>query len=533
MIAMMTKRMLNSFFCTVLRYTIFMRKYLRNVWVLLGVIVLLGMFLRFFHLGETSFVADEFLDINSSYGYFKTGQWQAWDFNSGQPSDNVNAARDSRAAGYKWQVAQLFKVLPPTEATARTVSVAWGMVTLLLVFSMTVFFTKRKDIGLLAAFLYAVSLSALVIDRRLRMYAMFVPVFLALSWVTYCLIEREYNGKIRWLRMLWERFGFNFAYFVPTAALGLLGLHLHLLTVMIVPMIVIYAAVRAYQMRQVWNKYMFILTKVVVVALLAKLFVPHVFELITSSFSFPDNHYGYFGIVLKDYSHALLAMLFFGLGVWHLIRRKVLAKEGWWLVLSFGVPLFMAVFMWDRNVGEQYISFAQPFKVIVIAAGIFALAQFLHKHLKTPFGKKAFLMPMLLALLIVPNYSFLFADESIYHETSRSSNPSYKKVFAYVVKNRLPEDVLITRDMRNYYWSGTGMHVENIGGEVTKDKLTLERLHGILSQYQSGWVVLSDNDDVFVSNDAMSFIEKNMERINTTQVRGKALVYRWHNSISQ
>ncbi|MEK7494465.1 MAG: hypothetical protein AAB615_01180, partial [Patescibacteria group bacterium] len=105
----------------------------KKTWSLLFFIVLLGAGLRFFDLGGNSFVADEFLDINSSYGYFKTGEWKAWDFNFDQPASmNQNDARDERAFLYKWQVAQLFHFLPPTEGTARSVSALWGVFTILL-----------------------------------------------------------------------------------------------------------------------------------------------------------------------------------------------------------------------------------------------------------------------------------------------------------------------------------------------------------------------------------------------------------------
>jgi hypothetical protein len=89
-------------------------------------------------------VADEFLDMNSAYGYFKTGEWKAWDFNHQEPSAvNTNTARDERANIYKWQVAQLFRFLPPTEAVARSVSVFWGGITLLMVFGASRYTTSE------------------------------------------------------------------------------------------------------------------------------------------------------------------------------------------------------------------------------------------------------------------------------------------------------------------------------------------------------------------------------------------------------
>ncbi|NTW30067.1 MAG: hypothetical protein HGA33_02230, partial [Candidatus Moranbacteria bacterium] len=68
--------------------------------VLLGILVLAAA-VRFVGIGALSFTADEFLDINSSYGYFRTGEWKAWDFNNGQTAIvNENVARDERANVY-------------------------------------------------------------------------------------------------------------------------------------------------------------------------------------------------------------------------------------------------------------------------------------------------------------------------------------------------------------------------------------------------------------------------------------------------
>lgn len=511
----------------------YMKNFFEDWKRVLVAILVLGAFLRFLNLSETSFVADEFLDINASYGYFKTGEWQAWDFNFERPdtAENANVARDERAFTYKWQVAQLFSHFAPTEAVARSVSAAWGLVTLLLVFQMTVYFTKRKETGLIAAFLYAVSISALIMDRRLRMYAMFVPTFLAFSWTTFLFLEKKYVGKMPLCKLVSNRFGFNLIYLGPAIVFGALSLHLHLLTVNIVFIVLVYALTQAALVwrhkRTLINKYVFIIASFTMGVIGLKLFAHDTFQLFASSFSFPDNHYGYVGIVLKDYSHALLALFFFSAGVWYMICKEKLNKEGLWLGVSFLTPFFMAVFMWRRNVGEQYISFAQPFKAIIIAIGIYAVVVFFTKHLAV-FKKRSFAVSLMLSLLILPNYAYFFQDDNTYRQTSQGESPQYKKVFAYFMKNRAEDDILITRDLRSYYISGAHVHIENIGGEVTKDKLTLERLQGILGRYPRGWVILSDSDDTFVSNDAGTYIEKTMEKISNPAVRGQVSVYRWN-----
>ncbi len=182
----------------------------KKVWIFLLLTVLLGTGLRLYSLGTNSFVADEFLDINSTYGYSQTGTWKAWDFNYGVPAtENINDARDERASVYKWQVAQVFKFLPPTEGNARLVSVLWGVISMLLIFFVTNYFTKSKETALIVTFLFALSVSAITFDRRLRMYAMFLPVYLALATSLYALMEHEYRGKWGVVKSVWKKYGVN------------------------------------------------------------------------------------------------------------------------------------------------------------------------------------------------------------------------------------------------------------------------------------------------------------------------------------
>ena len=64
-----------------------------TLFIILGIIVLLGGFFRFYKLGDSSFDRDEFFGLNTSYGYYKTGEWVAWDFNN-QEIFNIENPKD-------------------------------------------------------------------------------------------------------------------------------------------------------------------------------------------------------------------------------------------------------------------------------------------------------------------------------------------------------------------------------------------------------------------------------------------------------
>jgi uncharacterized membrane protein len=338
-----------------------------QLWILLVLIVIIGTGFRLYGLGTNSFVADEFLDINSSYGYAETGTWKAWDFNYGIPAvQNINDARDERASVYKWQVAQVLKVLPLSEPSARLVSVLWGVISMILIFFVARYFTRSNATALLATFLFALSVSAIIFDRRLRMYAMFLPVYLALATSLYGLLEHEYRGKWSVLKRSWEKFGLNLMFLVPTILLGILSFMTHQITMTIIPVAGVYLLIMS---TILWregnrkNKYS-IMTALGLFALLM-IIVTGLWSKVSYLFIFFDNHYSYIGYVFGDFAHPLMGMLLVVVGAWVLIRTQGTHKQGVYLAVSLAVPLGMAIWLWHRNAGPQYIFFVQSFYFIV------------------------------------------------------------------------------------------------------------------------------------------------------------------------
>ncbi|OGI22355.1 MAG: hypothetical protein A2808_01170 [Candidatus Moranbacteria bacterium RIFCSPHIGHO2_01_FULL_55_24] len=501
----------------------------KGVWVALALIVLLGAGLRLYALGENSFVADEFLDINGSYGYFQTGEWQAWDFNYGKPAEmNINEARDERAFLYKWQVASLFHFLPPTEANARLVSVFWGILSILVVFGTARWYSGKTEIGLIAAFLFAVSISAIIFDRRLRMYAMFFPLYLLFSTFAFAAIERAYKGKIRALQVGWERLGIHLPFALLALVFGFLSFQVHQLTASIVPVLAVYLLARAWQAYREGdkrNKYAVFLGLGALAFFALLLFFPSVLSGTTKELNFFDDHYGYIGYVLSDYAHPLLGILVMLLGARFFLRKPGRNQEGFWIILSLLVPLALAIWVWKRNAGPQYIFFVQSFAIILSAAGIYGIWEFVKLNL-SDYAKAPFIA-LLLGFLLLPNYGYFFEENTTYHETSSGSNPNYRKVFGYFKKNKAEGEVLITRNFRNYYFSGAKVPVYDFGGELSEERFSRTELESILEKHPHGWVIVSTNDYDYISKDAEALIKERMERVSHSEVRGPIEVYRW------
>jgi hypothetical protein len=496
--------------------------------IILIAVVFLGAILRLYHLGANPLVADEFLDMNSSYGYFKTHVWQAWDFNMEAPSNiDVYTARDERAWPYKWQVAQLFRFFPATEAATRSLSVIWGLISIFAIYWAAKSFTKKKSVGLMSAFLFAVSATAIAFDRKLRMYAMFYPMFLLMSLFLFQFLEADYRGKIKLFKFFYDKFKINIIYLIPFLVVAVIGISIQLLSINIVPVFLAYISIQtiisAHQKDYI-NKYSVILGFSIIIAIIASIAIPKTIIFYSGVLTFFINNQGYLVDIFRDYSNYPLAIILLISGIYFLKQQK-LPKEAWWLSISFFVPLLMAAFMWKRTQGIQYVFFLQSFLIILIASGVYFWAQYLRNH-SPKFPQKTFYAVIILALLIVPDYGYFFRSDTTY-QRDNTQIADYRKVFKYVRKNLKPGDVILTRNFRNYYFSGAKVRVFDFGGERATHDLSLADIQQMQNQNPHGWVVLFDNDTDFISKEAINYIKRNFTQIDNSQVRGASDAYQW------
>lgn len=490
---------------------------LRSALLILILIVAIGGFFRFYNLNQASFTADEFLGIGASYGYFKTGEWKLWDFNFNKLTDE----KYTRAAVYYWQVAQVFKVLPVNEFSARLVSALWGLLSIVLIFFIARFFSRGNNwVGLAAAFLFAVSVAAIVQDRDFRMYAMFLPVYLVFSFLLYKLLESKASGRIKIIKKLSDAVGINVYYIVPALAAGWFSLKTHFLTVNIAAVLAIYLLVlfawESYKKKKILNKYSVFLAVLVILYLFAG--SSKVIERAQPFISWNTGGWSYLEKVLVDYSHWLAAAVVFVFGIYHLIKTN--KKRGIWVAVNFLVPLFLAIFVWKRSAGEQYIFFIQSFKTIIIAGGLYFIFEWLKNNLaETLGGKKAVLAGLVIFMaLVVPNFAYFTQDPNPLSNEKKLETPNYRRVFSYFLKRQKEGDLLITRGLRAFYFWGYGKDFLDFGGmDNEDDKLTLEKIKKAQNEHPRLWLIMSTNDYSYIRKDARDYIRENFKKDTGSQ----------------
>jgi hypothetical protein len=487
------------------------------------VILALGAFLRFYKLGQQPFVTDEFLDINATYGYFKTGQWLAWDFNLNQVSENLYAQRDERSWLYRIQVAQIFHFFALTEAAARSVSALWGVISIAVLYFTATYFTKNKTVGLIAAFLFAVSAAGITFDRMLRMYAMFFPVFLLFSWFLFRFFEEEYQGKIKFIKIFWKKAGINLVWFLPVTLLGLLSFHIHPLALNIGPVLVAYFITQGiiffYQKKQLLNKYFITFTFFLVSLVGAYLFGSNIFSFYskTDLISFDNMRLRYILAAVSDYSITILTYSLIFFGAYVSIRKLKRIKETVWLASCFFVILIAAIFFWNENFGLRFIFFAMSFGIILLSSGLYFLAERVGKYFPNQ-RRKVFLGVLLALLIILPNYGYFFSKESPYRINGARAN--YRAAFGYFMENKNEKDVLITRNFRSFYYKNTGVKVVN---KEWSKKISVADLEKIMTENPNGWIVSGDPKGD-LEKEAIKYMEENsMDKKEVSGVQ----IYHW------
>ncbi|MFW5885251.1 MAG: hypothetical protein ACOCUF_03445 [Patescibacteria group bacterium] len=502
--------------------------------LILLLILLLGGFLRIHKLDNQSFVADEFLGINAAYGKVQTGEWKFWDWNDWQPRDREY----TRGLVYYGQSAFLLNYLPPTEVNFRILSVIWGMITIVLMFFITYFFSKNFIISLLSAFLWSISISAITFDRHFRMYAMFTPVYLALSFFVYQFLESRPEKIRNQLDKFSKKTKLNWNYAAPALGLLIISFLTHLLTVNIFPVIAVYIlslAIIKWRKNKTWkNKYTYLLLlPLIAIPLLS---FNDILQRALGSLDFPVNHFKHLENITLDYSHVILAMTLLVLGAIYLINKNL--QKGLWLTISFLIPFLSAIFIWDRNPGDQYIYFVQTFEVILIASGIYFTASRLSGCLKEKkwydflFRKNkhglVFGGIVLYLIFAVYNFGYWDQDNSFYKKIAYWDNSNYREVFAYYKKHRSPDALLITRDFRNYYYAELETPVFDFGGEnQEEDKLTLEKLKNLEQKHEEIWIVISTNDHAYIKSPARHYIRDNYEAMESRYANDSMEIWRW------
>ena len=498
---------------------------------LLFLIIFLGAGLRIYNLGNTSFDRDEFFELNASYGYFKTGNWVAWDFGNEKPFSGKlqDETSTERAEIYRWQLAKIYQFFEPTESLSRVVSVFWGLLSIVAVYFTALYFTGNYWIALLSALLVSIGESGIIYSRRLRMYSMLFPVYLIFSWLVYQFYEAKYVGKNKLFKLIAEKFNVNFFYFLPALIAGFISYNVHMLTANIIFAVVAFSFLGwiIWEKKNKINKYSITLA-LIFIAYLAVSQLPSLakfyksFKKQVALFEFnPRYFFDYF----NDFHLPIVAFIFVLIGAWYLFKKLERKKEAVFLFVSAFVPLTFAIFTWVRTPSERYIYFIQSFGIILLASGVYAVAI----YIRSCFGKKGMIamIVFLMAFLALFDFSYFKKENNVYVHTKNSYYPDFKNIFPHILESVKEGDVLVTRAYRSYYWRGDNVKILDLQTLPFEKKDCLKFVKKTIAENPSGLFILPKIDEVFVCKDGRDYLKENLEKVESKSIPTSVSVYRW------
>lgn len=333
----------------------------------LFVIIGISIFTLFYRLDYFDLYSDEAAVVEGATGYYHDGVFQQWDF----VKDRVKGRVYNRAWPHLWLVAQAYKIFGITPWAGRFVSVLFGIFTLLLVYPIARFFTGNKTVALLALLPFVFYYDFLLLLRWTRMYAVLIPVYISLAYISYRMITEKNTVKfinLDKITKLKPFVDFNYAMLPIFLFLTYLSYNLHLTSLFIFISIPLFAIAMLVLTKE--KKY---LTIIILSAIISPLLLLNpFFQSILIRFTFFESNnaviYSHFlaGFPFSWKTNVIIIIV--SLFSLFLSKNKEALKKSLYLFISIFILWIMFSFIFKYSVSFRYISFAVPLAIILIFA---------------------------------------------------------------------------------------------------------------------------------------------------------------------
>ena len=316
-------------------------------------------------------------------------------------------------------------------------------------------------------------------------------------------------------------------YILPTAIFGLVSYEIQELSVHIVFSLVAYCAVltlfNSFKKQKYWDKYNLTLLLSFLSFLVLKVAFSQAYKDFDKAVSFWQDNYRSTGYFFTDFKYLFVGIALFFLGGLFLAFKIGRKKEALFIFLSASIPLFYAIFSWVREPASRYIYFVQSFGIIFASIGIYAIYYFLAEKFEN--HRKFIALAVLLLAAVSLDYSYITDKNNLYRQRETAGFIDFNKVFDVVKNNLKPRDVMITRSYRSFYFSDWKIKVYDVKALPLEKQDCQETFVKIISENESGIVVLPEIDHLSVCKNGRKYLEENLIKIPST-VKG-VNIYRW------
>jgi len=477
----------------------------------LAIMLLSGVLLSY-NLGTRDFRGDEFQVISAASGYLNTGDFYRWDWVKEQPvcAEKKDECIYDRAYPHTWLIAQSYKIFGISEWSSRIVSVLFALLTVLLSYFFTKFFTGNKTIALFASLTLALYPTYINIGQYTRMYSLLIPLFLILSYLFYKGIvgtTRLKKGSKKVRRFIEENFNFNYTYLIAALLLLYITYLIHVNVLIIVPSVLLFIVYMAITKRE--KKY--ITTSLLgLLGIIATVNV-YIFTDWLHKISGFLSFFGRSNVIYLEYltrfplpGKAGIVLLIFGAISLVFIKRGKIRDRLMYLYIIVLFSLFFFTYMADRYASFVYISHVTPIAIALVVSFYFLIVGSIRVRI----------VKLILILFLVGNMGYAFITEfpSLYGYVNKRGN--FSVAYQTIVENYDPErEVIFGQFLRRYYLQDIDGGIESIS-MLKNHRYTYEQFLVDLERYDAGWVTWEKKKSYHLQKEIRNHVTENFQKVH-------------------
>ncbi len=484
-------------------------------WPALCVLLILAFGVFAYQIDVRDFQSDEFQVIQAAKSFQEARSFYKWDWLEKKPGNLTDCIEVDRHCHYTraWPhtilVSGSFALFEMSEASARMVSVLLGVIFIAVLYFFARWATQIPSVALFIAGAAVIYPSYVEIFRNTRMYALLLPLFLALIYTLYRTLSEKNHPLIlnKIPSVLRPVFDFNMKWAIICCLIFFITMETHFNSLIVVPATILYfitlAFVRSYRQNFYALFSIISLTLVVIITVLIKTDILQIPFTHFLSFFGRDNTVYYEFLVQYPFSFSVGLVLYlialFSIPFEETKKRNILIFLH---IIIISSAIFFS-YIADRYSGFAYISHVTPLAIIVITYSLWRLLQIYPQEIR-------YAVIIVFASLSLLQYTQ--TASSIY--SVREGAPIYSQAYSTIVENfDSTKDTLFGQYPRDYYLRGLPADIERVS-------LLNRRRYGYIQFFEdielagSGWITWSTNKSYHIRPDIREYIDTNFQKLH-------------------
>ena len=448
----------------------------QGLWVNIGLLILLVLagIIYIYNLGYYNWLPDEPLVMRTAKGYLESGTFYKWDYWSNTLSDEPYP----RAWPHTWLVAQTINIFGSSEFSARMVSSVFGLLTIPILYFVSNFFLKNRVAAIVITACIVFHPFTVHYFRRVRMYAVLIPVFLLLFYYCYQALTSKKNYSFSLLQRwpaLKQYLNYHWGYVIIALILLYFNYEIHKISLVILPAFFLFYLYLLVTRRE---KRLMLILLLALIPTAYLLFKENVWQSFSQTAGSNLDYNPLYWQFLFRYpiSVGLSLIMLIASIVWVIFAEK---KDEIISILSLVITgIILYIFVIEFNDHYRYVIHLIPFCLMISMGMMIKLNTLISNNILKS------IIPVVIVLASVSEYNRQF--EGVYYQNIEAQFPS--QAYPTILNNIKPEtEALFGLIFQDYYMSGMSEQIDFV--EMEKNgRFTLDQFYKELRSYRAAWV---------------------------------------------